>query len=49
VRSAAAVRERAAQGGRGLPGLRERLALCGGELEAGPRPDGDWRVRAASR
>ena len=32
--------------GRGLLGLRERLALYGGELAAGPRPDGGWRVRA---
>jgi len=32
--------------GRGLLGLGERLALYGGELEAGPRPDGGWRVRA---
>jgi signal transduction histidine kinase len=32
--------------GRGLLGLRERLALYGGELTAGPRPDGGWRVRA---
>ncbi len=31
---------------RGLLGLRERLALYGGELAAGPRPDGGWRVRA---
>jgi signal transduction histidine kinase len=32
--------------GRGLLGLRERLSLYGGELEAGPRPDGGWQVRA---
>jgi signal transduction histidine kinase len=32
--------------GRGLLGLRERLTLYGGELAAGPRPNGGWRVRA---
>jgi signal transduction histidine kinase len=32
--------------GRGLLGLHERIALYGGELDAGPRPDGGWRVRA---
>jgi signal transduction histidine kinase len=32
--------------GRGLLGLRERLALYEGELDAGPRPGGGWLVRA---
>jgi signal transduction histidine kinase len=32
--------------GRGLLGLRERLALYGGELTAGPQPGGGWHVTA---
>ncbi len=32
--------------GRGTTGMRERLAALGGELAAGPRPGGGYRVRA---
>ncbi len=32
--------------GHGLPGMRERVAVYGGELDAGPHPGGGFRVRA---
>jgi signal transduction histidine kinase len=32
--------------GRGLAGLRERVGVYGGELDAGPQPGGGWLVRA---
>ncbi|MDX3230865.1 sensor histidine kinase [Streptomyces sp. ME19-01-6] len=31
-------------GGQGLPGMRQRAALYGGTLAAGPLPSGGWRV-----
>ena len=33
-------------GGRGLAGMRERVALYGGDLALGPQPDGGYLVRA---
>ncbi|WP_234334271.1 sensor histidine kinase [Streptomyces sp. NRRL B-1347] len=33
-------------GGLGLVGLRERVEAVGGRFDAGPAPDGGWRVRA---
>ena len=32
--------------GNGLRGLRERVQACGGRLDAGPLPQGGWRVAA---
>jgi signal transduction histidine kinase len=37
---------RADSGGKGLVGMRERVMLFGGELEAGPSPHGGYRVTA---
>ncbi|MEV6924565.1 histidine kinase [Dactylosporangium sp. NPDC051485] len=33
-------------GGYGIPGMRERVALLGGDFAAGPRPEGGFRVAA---
>ncbi|MGI9647526.1 MAG: ATP-binding protein, partial [Acidimicrobiia bacterium] len=32
--------------GRGIGGMKERAILLGGTFEAGPRPEGGFRVRA---
>ena len=39
-------RRRRPTAGHGLVGMRERVRLYGGELDAGPRPDGGFVVRA---
>jgi signal transduction histidine kinase len=33
-------------GGHGLVGMQQRAALCGGELESGPLPDGGFKIAA---
>jgi signal transduction histidine kinase len=37
------------EGGHGLVGMRERAALFGGQVAAGPRSGGGWRVRTVLR
>lgn len=49
IGGAVAVAEAAGPGpveGHGLIGMRERVSLYGGQLSAGPRAEGGWRVRA---
>ncbi|MFE0459456.1 sensor histidine kinase [Kitasatospora sp. NPDC058965] len=41
-----AARRAGPAGGRGLAGLRARVRMLDGELEAGPRPEGGFEVRA---
>jgi len=38
---------RSGRSGNGIRGMRERAAALGGELAAGPRPGGGFRVRAS--
>lgn len=45
-KSAAYPAESAGEAGHGLAGIKERVALYGGEVTAGPTPEGGWLVRA---
>ncbi|MFI8520586.1 sensor histidine kinase [Streptomyces sp. NPDC085481] len=45
-RSGPVAADRAREPGHGLLGMRERTAMLGGELAAGPTPDGGWDVTA---
>ena len=47
ARPAACGTGRRARGGHGLVGMRERVALYGGDLHADPRPEGGFVVRAS--
>ncbi len=38
-----------ASGGHGITGMRERAAVFGGEIEAGPYAGGGWRIRTTLR
>ncbi|BAU85771.1 two-component system histidine kinase [Streptomyces laurentii] len=46
---AAALEPPLSSSGRGLAGMRERAALHGGSVDAGPTPDGGYRVTATLR
>jgi signal transduction histidine kinase len=39
----------ASNGGHGIAGMRERAAMFGGQVEAGPLPAGGWRVHTQLR